>query len=239
MTESNDALRNAFAKVSAATVMTQLFKRGLRSAWMRGVSPLESPPVRFCGQAFTVRFVPSREHEDTMATYADPEYPARKAIEIAPEGSVLVMDGHGDAGAAMLGDILAARLKKRNLAGVVTDAGVRDAQAVIEVGLPIQCSGPAAPASITRHKAVDLDVPVACGGIAVYPGDWVVADGDGVVVVPQNLAQEVADAAVEQETLETWILSKVQEGRSTAGLYPMNAATQAEYEAWRQSQGDH
>ncbi len=239
MSNTSEPLRESFTKVSAATVMTQLFKRGLRSAWMRGVVPLQSPPVRFCGPAFTVRFVPSREHEDTMATFADPEYPARKAIETAPEGSILVMDGHGDAGAAMLGDILAARLKKRGVAGVVTDAGVRDAQAVIDVGLPIQCAGPSAPASITRHKAIDLEVPIACGKIAVYPGDWIVADGDGVVVVPANIAEDVADAALEQEALENWILSKVEEGRSTAGLYPMSAATQAEYDAWRQSQKDH
>lgn len=237
MPNNNDKIRSRLLRTTTATVMTQLFKRGLRSVWMKGVGPLESPPARFAGPAFTVRFVPAREHEDDMSVYTDPDYPARKAIELVPEGGVLVLDGNRNADGAMLGDILAARLKQRGVAGAVTDAGTRDVEAVLKVGFPIQCAGRAAPASITYHKAVDLEVPIACGGVAVYPGDWVMADGDGVVIIPADLADEVSRDSVEQEETEEWILSEVKTGRSTSGLYPMDDETRGEYEAWRKSSG--
>lgn len=224
-------------RVSTATLSTQMFKRGFRNVFMQGVRGLGSYEHNMVGPATTVRNIPSREDIDVSASLANPEHPQRKAVETCKPGHVLVMDCRGDARAASGGDILMTRLLRRGAAGVVTDGGIRDAGPISKMALPVFCAGPSAPLNIVRHHAVEIDAPIACGGVAVYPGDILVGDSDGVVVLPAHLADEVARDAAAQEDLEAFLLMKIDAGAGLPGTYPPNAATLAEYEAWKAAKG--
>ena len=220
--------------VSTATLTTQLFKRGLRNAFMEGVRPLGRYDGNLVGPAFTLRNIPSREDIDTVTALGDPGHPQRKAIEITPRGHVLVIDCRGDARAACAGEILVTRLMQRGVAGLVGDGGIRDAGPIGEMArFPVFCAGPSAPLNLARHHAVEYDVPIGCGGVAVYPGDVIVGDRDGVAVLPRGIADEVARDAAEQEDLEAFLLERVAGGAALPGTYPPNEATRAAYEAWR------
>lgn len=227
-----DETRAALGAVSTATITLQLLKRGIRNTYMRGVKPLADMPERLVGEAATLRFIPMREDISTPASLADRNNPQRVAIDNIAPGAVLVIDARGVDDCASLGDILAERIKQRGGAGVVTDGGVRDAAAVAAVGLPVFAAGPAAPASLAAHTPVDRDLPVGCGGVAVIPGDIIVGDGDGVVVIPRALADEVARDAVDQEGIEAFIKREVENGRPVIGLYPPDDDIRAEYAAW-------
>lgn len=228
--------RAKFAEVSTATLTTQLFKRGLRNLFIQNVGLLNPAAPRLVGEAFTLRFIPAREDLDHVGVLADPEHPQRKAIEAVPPGQVLVMDCRGDARAASGGGILITRLMMRGAAGVVTDAGIRDSAEIAALDFPVYCAGPSAPLNLAHHHAVDTNRPIACGGVPVYPGDVVVGDQDGVVVVPRHLAQEVADDALEQERLEVFVMAEIQAGKSIVGIYPPNQAMLERYQAWRAEQ---
>jgi regulator of RNase E activity RraA len=210
----------------------QLMKRGLRHCTLKGVRALGCTGERLVGCAYTLRFVPFREDRDPLSRLGDSDNPARRAIEDTPAGQVLVMDARGIGECGTLGDILAMRLKVRGVAGVVTDGGVRDADAVREVGLPIFCAGPAAPATPAAHIPADSQVPIACGGVAVFPGDVLVGDGDGVVVIPADIAHEITAGALEQEDIETFIFQLVRAGRPVIGTYPPTPAIREEYARW-------
>lgn len=221
------------AQVGTATISMQLLKRGLRNVFIAGAAPLNPAHCRFVAEAYTLRFIPMREDLSRPEILADPDYPPRKAIEDMAPGRALVIDGRGDERAGVIGGILAERLRQRGAAAVVADAPVRDAAELRALALPIFCRGAAAPASIAAHFGADLQRPIACGGVAVLPGDVLAGDADGVVVIPRALAAEVAAGAVEQEALEAFLQQKVREGRPTIGTYPPNEATLREYEAWR------
>lgn len=225
---------DALSHVTTATLTTVLLKKGLRRVWMRGSRPLMPRPARVVGRAFTLRFVPVREDLATPASWGNP-ISTRAAIEAMPEGCVAVVDAMGLTDAGIFGDILCARMKKRSVAGLVTDGVVRDLAGVLGTGLPIWCQGTAAPASVAGLTFVGWQEPVACGGVAVFPNDVVVADDDGAVLIPANLLEEVTHAAVEQEMLEGWIMQEVDCGLPLPGLYPPNEATQARYQAWRRN----
>lgn len=218
--------------VSTATLSMQMLKRGVPSVAMTGVRALDPGVGRLVGPAYTLRFIPRREDVTSPAVLADPSFPQRRAIEETPAGHVLVADCRRETDAGIVGDIMAERLKLRGVAGVVTDGAVRDADAVRRVGLPVFAGAAAAPPNIFRHHAADVGRPIACGGVAVFPGDIVVADGDGVVVLPAAMAEEVAAAAVEQERLETFLQKLIAAGRPLPGTYPPNEETLAEYERW-------
>ena len=225
--------RDVLRRVTTATLQMQLMKRGIRRCVMHGVRALDAQGAgRVVGPAYTLRFVPLREDRDPLARLGASDNPARRAIEDCPEGHVLVMDARGVAHCGTMGDILAMRLEVRGVAGVVTDGGVRDADAVREVGLPVFCAGPAAPATPTEHIPADRQVPVACGGVAVFPGDVLVGDGDGVIVIPEALVEEVAAGAAEQEGIEDFILELVRAGRPVIGTYPPTDAVREEYARW-------
>ena len=224
-------------RVSTATLSTQMFKRGFRNVFMQGVRGLGTYEHNMVGPATTVRNIPSREDIDVMASLANPEHPQRRAVETCKPGHVLVMDCRGDKRAASGGDILMTRLLRRGAAGVVTDGGIRDAGPISKMTLPVFCAGPSAPLNIILHHAVEIDAPIACGGVAVYPGDILVGDADGVVVLPAHLADEVARDAAAQEALEEFLLMKIDAGAALPGTYPPNAATLAEYENWKIKKG--
>jgi len=233
----SDAALEQLRHVSTATLTTQLFKRGLRNVFLQGVAPLIKPAPgmpNLVGPAFTLRNIPAREDLDHVGVFQDPDHPQRKAVETAPAGSVLVQDCRGDTTVASVGSILALRLAKRGVAGMVSDGPVRDSGTIAALGLPIWCTGASAPLNLAKHHAVDLNVPIACGGVPVYPGDIVVADADGVVIVPHEMAEQVARDATEQEQLEVFITERIEAGRPLRGTYPPDEETMAAYRAWRE-----
>jgi len=222
--------------VTTATLTTVLLRKGLRNVWMRGARPLQAPPVRVVGRAFTLRFVPAREDLATPASWASP-ISTRAAIEAMPAGCIAVVDALGVTDAGIFGDILCGRMQKRGVAAVVSDGVVRDVQGVMATGLPVWCQGTAAPASVAGLTFVGWQEPVGCGGVAVFPNDVVVADADGAIVIPAALLAEVIAEAVEQERMEAWILAEVAAGVPLPGLYPPNEETKARYAAWVRRQG--
>jgi regulator of RNase E activity RraA len=221
-------------EASTATLTTQLFKRGLRNVYLQGVSRLTTPSGgNLVGPAFTLRNIPSREDLDQLSAFENPEHPQRKAIESAPAGSVLVIDCRGEKRVASGGQILTTRLQKRGAAGLVSDGPLRDSGAIAKMDFPVYCAGGSAPLNLIQHHAIEMNVPIGCGGVAVYPGDVIVGDDEGVVVIPQHLADEVAADAAEQEKLEAFILERIRNGAALPGTYPPNAETRAAYAEWR------
>jgi regulator of RNase E activity RraA len=225
----SDDLRAALGAVSTATITTILLKKGIRRAFMHGPKPFASP-ARLVGSAFTMRFVPAREDLATPESWASPRS-TRASIEDMPEGAIAVAEARGMTEAAIFGDILVARMKKRGVTALVTDGTLRDGVGVLGTGLPVWCAGWAAPASVAGHTFVGWQEPIGCGGVAVFPGDVIVADGDGAVVIPLALVAEVAKLGPEQERFETWAMSEVEKGVPLPGLYPPNEAARARYEA--------
>jgi regulator of RNase E activity RraA len=223
--------------VSTATLTTCLFKRGFRNVYLQDVHPLAPGLPRMVGEAFTLRMIPAREDLDVMAAYADPDHPQRKAIETCPAGRVLVIDSRGDARGASAGDILITRLKVRGVAGIVTDGGFRDSPTIAGLGFPAYHRRPSAPTGPIFHHAADLGLPIACGGVAVYPGDVMVGDGEGVVCIPAHLAAEVAEEAAEMTAYEDFVEERVRAGSRLPGLYPASEASRAEFAAWRRERG--
>ncbi|HLT78443.1 MAG TPA: ribonuclease activity regulator RraA [Ferrovibrio sp.] len=226
----DNATRSALERITTATLTTVLLKKGLRNVWLRGARPLTPQAKRIVGEAFTLRFVPAREDLATPESWASPKS-TRGAIEAMPEGCIAVVDAVGVKDAGIFGDILCARMRKRGVAALVTDGVVRDGAGVIATGLPVWCSGIAAPPSVAGLTFVNWQEPIGCGGVAVFPGDVIVLDGDGAVLIPQALVAEVTALATEQETLESWIMGEVDKGVPLPGLYPPNAETKARYEA--------
>ena len=223
-------------RISTPTLTTQLFKAGFRNTFLAGVRPL-CPDRRMAGEAVTVRFAPAREDRAGYEVLADPNYPQRHAIENIQAGQVLVMDCRGVATAANAGDILVSRLQVRGAAGLVLDGGIRDYPSVQMFGFPVYALGPAAPAHVVRHVAVDENVPIGCAEVLVMPGDIMVGDGEGVVCIPRAVADDVATHGLEQEELEAFILEKIRAGAPLPGTYPPNEETLAEYEAWKRRRG--
>jgi regulator of RNase E activity RraA len=218
--------------VSTATVTTILLKKGVRRTWMQGPKPLQAGYDRIVGPAFTLRFVPAREDLATPESWASPRS-TRGAIEDMPEGAVAVADAMGVTGAGIFGDILTARMVKRGVTALVTDGVMRDAAGVLGTGLPVWSAGVAAPASVIGLTFVGWQEPIGCGGVAVFPGDVVVADADGAVVIPAALVEQVAKEGPEQERFEAWVVREVEKGANLPGLYPPNEATRVRYEAER------
>ncbi len=229
----NPDTRHFLVRSSTASLATLLFKRGLRNQFVQGVARLNPADERMVGPVFTLRYIPAREDLNPVSVFEDPKHPQRRAVEEIPEGHVLVMDCRGDASAASAGAILATRLQVRGCAGIVTDGGLRDADDIGALDMPAFCSRPSAPTNLTKHQALDLNVPIGCGGVAVFPGDIAVGDGDGVIIVPAEIADDIAREAAGMDEYEGWVLEQVKKGASIIGLYPMNDETRARYEAER------
>lgn len=222
----------ALRGVTTATLTTVLLKKGLRNVWLRGAAPLRPGQERLVGRAFTLRFVPAREDLATPESWGSP-ISTRAAIEAMPEGCIAVVDSTGIRDAGIFGDILCARMVKRGVTALVTDGVVRDLEGVLGTGMPVWCSGAAAPPSVAGLTFVNWQEPIGCGGVAVYPGDMIVADQDGAVLIPAKLLEDVVAQAVEQERFEGWIMDQIDAGLPLPGLYPPNAENKARYEAFR------
>jgi regulator of RNase E activity RraA len=214
-------------QVSTATISTQLLQRGLRNVFLQGVKPVTHH--RMAGPAFTLRYIPAREDIDTLDVFKDYDHPQRKAIESVPEGHVLVMDCRGQTRAASAGGILLTRLQARRAGGLVTDGALRDTPDIQSLGIPVYAKAASPATNLVQHHAVDINVPIGCAEVPVYPGDIIVGDEEGVVCVPQHLATEVAEAAREQEKLERFIQYEIANGAPLKGTYPPDEATLARY----------
>ncbi|WP_079034832.1 dimethylmenaquinone methyltransferase [Streptomyces hirsutus] len=227
-----EQVRAQLAQAGSATVANMLLRRGLRNVIMNGVRPLAAGQQPLVGPAYTLRFIPAREDLDTLANYASSENLHRRAMEECPPGAVLVIDAFGCTTAASMGDMMAARLKQRGVSGVVTDGGYRDSAAVRETGLPCYQRDNAPRATPIALHPVALDEPVGCGGVAVYPGDVVLGDSDGVAVIPGELAAEVAAEAADAAAYEEFAALEIQRGRSLFGLFPATPESRQEYDTW-------
>ncbi|GAU83417.1 ribonuclease activity regulator RraA [Bosea sp. BIWAKO-01] len=225
--------REKLKRVSSATLTTALFKRGFRNAFIQDVRPLGTAAPRMVGEAYTLRYIPAREDLDHLGVFADFEHPQRKAVEACPPGHVMVIDSRKDARAASAGGILVSRLMQRGVAGVVTDGGFRDSPDIAQMPFPAFHSRPSAPTNLIRHHAADINVPIGCGDVPVFPGDIVVGDGEGVCVIPAHLANEIAEEAYEQTAYEDFVEERVRAGETIFGLYPANAETNAKFAVWR------
>lgn len=233
---SNDT-REKLKTVSVATICTALFKRGLRNQYIQGVGPV-GRSENMVGPAFTLRYIPAREDLNTIDVFQNPKHPQRDAVERCPEGAVMVIDCRKDAAAASAGSILVTRMMVRGCAGIVTDGGFRDSPEMAEMDFPIYHASPSAPTNLTRHQAIDIDVPIGCGDAPVFPGDIIVGDREGVVVIPVDIADEIASEAVEMTAYEDFVTEKVREGRTIIGLYPATREeVRAEFAAWRAANG--
>ena len=223
-------------KASTPSIATLLHKRGYRNQYVQGVTPLSPKSERMVGPAFTLRYIPAREDLDVVEAFRDPRHPQRLAVETVPPGHVLVMDCRRDASAASGGSILFTRLQVRGCAGVVTDAGVRDGDSIGALDMPCFSAGVSAPTNLTKHHAVDIGLPIGCGGAPVYPGDIMVGDSDGVIVIPAHLAEEIAAEAASMEAFEDFVLLEIQAGRPLIGTYPPDAAALARFEAYKRGE---
>jgi regulator of RNase E activity RraA len=234
----SDATRDKLKTVSTATITTALFKRGLRKQMIQDVHPLNPGLGNMVGEAFTLRYIPAREDLNPITVFADRSHPQRKAVEDCPPGAVMVIDSRKDPRAASAGSILLSRMMVRGCAGVVTDGGFRDAPEIARLAMPAYHNRPAAPTNLTLHQAVDIDVPIGCGDAPVWPGDVIVGDAEGVVVIPAGIADEIAAETVEMTAFEDFVTEQVLAGRSIVGLYPAtDPQTTVDFNAWRKKNG--
>ena len=230
--------RQQLMQVSVATLCTALFKRGLSHQFIQDVRPLNPTLPNMVGEAYTLRYMPAREDLNPIEVFKNRDHPQRKAVEECPPGAVLVIDSRKDARAASAGGILVSRLMKRGVTGIVTDGGFRDSPEIAKLSIPAYHQRPAAPTNLTVHQAIDINVPIGCGDAPVFPGDVIVGDGEGVVVIPAHLADDVAAEAIEMMAFEDFVQEQVMAGRSILGLYPpTDEQSRIDFAAWRQAKG--
>jgi len=228
-----------FQHVSVATIATALYKRGLRHQVIQGAGPVGWKGANMVGPAFTLRYMPAREDRNGIEVFRHPKHKQRVAIETCPEGHVLVMDSRKQADAASAGDILLTRLMKRGAAGVVTDGGFRDAMNIAQLDMPAYHTRPSSPTNLTNNEAIAINEPIGCGDAPVFPGDIIVGDADCVIVVPAEIADEIADECIEMTAYEDFALERVGMGDTIIGLYPCTKdENRTAFEAWLAAQDD-
>ena len=226
-----DGVLDKLRQVSTSTVATQLYKRGLRQPQLLGVRPLSQLSDGFVAEAFTMRFIPAREDVNAPDPYRSGNTLQWEAIEAVPPGQAIVVDSRGDTRAASGGDMLMTRAWKRGAAAFVTDGGLRDGHVLSQLPFPTYASAVTITTRAAWHHVADLQVPIGCAGVAVYPGDVLMGDRDGVIVVPRAVAIEIAEPSLEQERLEAFVNQKIHAGASLWGNYPPGEETIAEYKA--------
>lgn len=233
----SDSTRGKLKTVSTPTIATCLFKKGFKNQFIQKVRPLQLGKPTMVGEAYTLRYIPAREDRNPITVFRNAEHPQRVAVENCPPGHILVIDSRKDARAASAGDILVSRLMVRGVAGIVTDGGFRDSANIGKLDIPAYHNRPSAPTNLTLHEAIDINVPIGCGDVAVFPGDVLVGDDDGVMVIPAAIVNEVADECIEMTLFENFVLEQVLEGQPIIGLYPAtNEKTLIDFEVWKKEQ---
>jgi regulator of RNase E activity RraA len=239
MASLSKATRAKLEQVSTASIATCLYKRGFRNQYIQEVVPLKPGRPVMVGEAFTLRYIPAREDLNPVSVFSDPKHLQRVAVETCPQGAVLVIDSRKNARAASAGSILVTRLMKRGAAGIVTDGGFRDSAEIAALPFSSYHQRPSAPTNLTLHQALDINIPIGCGDVAVFPGDIIVGDEDGVMVIPSHIADEVADECLEMTLFENFVLEKVNKGQSIIGLYPLTDDKTIEtFNKWKNSIDD-
>jgi regulator of RNase E activity RraA len=235
MNNLSKEIKNKLKSISTATISTALFKRGLRNQYIQNVLPLRKLNESMVGAAFTLRYIPAREDLNPISIFKDPNHPQRVAVETCPEGAVLVIDSRNNPRAASAGSILVTRLMKRGVSGIVTDGGFRDSAEIAALPFPSFHQRPSAPTNLTLHQALDINVPIGCGDVAVFPGDIIVGDNDGIIVIPKNIINEVIEESSEMTLFEKFVLEEVHNGKTIIGLYPpTNPLTQQKFKNWKE-----
>ena len=230
--------RDKLMKVSTATISTALFKVGLKNQFIQDVRPVSPKPGNMVGQAYTLRYIPAREDLNSLSVFQDPTHPQRVGVEEIPPGYVMIIDSRKDPRAASAGSILVTRMMKRGVAGVVTDGGFRDAPEIGQMNIPTYHNRPSAPTNLTIHQAIELNGPIGCGDVAVFPGDVIVGDQEGVIVIPLHLVDDIAHEATEMTAFEDFVTEQVKAGAAVIGLYPATSEkAQADYAEWRKQTG--
>lgn len=222
-------------RIPVSALTTILAQRGLPRMFMQGVSKAARTTPNLVGQAYTLRYIPSRPDLDTIESFSAPDALQRLALEGCPEQFVLVIDARNDSSIACAGDAFVGRLKAKGCAGIVTDGGLRDVDAIVALDYPAFLRGPASPPTFVGHHPVDVNVPIACGGVPVYPGDVIVGDGDGVVVLPLEHAESIAEQARAIVEYDEFVDEQLALGRSLIGLYPATPGSREEYARWREA----
>ena len=234
----NPQTREKLKTISTATLCTALFKRGLKNQFIQDVRPLNPDGANMVGEAYTLRTIPAREDLNPITAFQDRAHPQRVAVEQCPAGAVLVIDSRKNPRAASAGAILVSRLMVRGVAGVVTDGGFRDSPEIAALSIPAYHNRPSAPTNLTLHQMLDINVPIGCGDVPVWPGDVMVGDREGVIVIPAGIADEVADEAVEMTVFEDFVMEEVLKGRGIIGLYPAtDEQTRVDFALWRKVKG--
>ncbi len=235
MSTPSETIKTKLKLVSTATVATCLFKKGLKNQFIQNVRPLKKMTTTLVGQAYTLRYIPAREDLNPIEVFRNPKHLQRVSVEECPEGHVLVIDSRKDSRAASAGSILVTRLMKRGVAGIVTDGGFRDSAEIAELDFPSFHARPSAPTNLTLHQAIAVNEPIGCGDVAVFPGDYIIGDDDGVMVIPSHLAEEVAEECLQMTLYEEFVMEKVNGGNAIIGLYPLtNEDIKIEFEQWKQ-----
>jgi regulator of RNase E activity RraA len=234
----NPQTREKLKTISTATLCTALFKRGLKNQFIQDVRPLNPDGANMVGEAYTLRTIPAREDLNPITAFQDCAHPQRVAVEQCPPGAVLVIDSRKNPRAASAGAILVSRLMVRGVAGVVTDGGFRDSPEIAALSIPAYHNRPSAPTNLTLHQMLDINVPIGCGDVPVWPGDVMVGDREGVIVIPAGIADEVADEAMEMTVFEDFVMEEVLKGRGIIGLYPAtDEQTRVDFALWRKVKG--
>ena len=229
----SNKLKRIFSNVSVATICTALFKNGLKNQFIQSVSPLNSKLPNMVGLAYTVRYIPAREDLNNIEVFRDPKHPQRLAIEECPKDYVLIFDSRKDPRAASAGAILVTRLMVRGCAGVVTDGGFRDSGEIKNLNIPAYHNRPSSPTNLTLHQAIDINIPIGCGDVAVWPNDLIVGDNEGVVVIPNEIIEAISDEVNSMTIYEDYVIDKVQKGATIRGLYPLtDERKKKEFENW-------
>ncbi|MBU2947430.1 ribonuclease activity regulator RraA [Zobellia uliginosa] len=237
MTAQDKITTEKLRKVSTATIATCLFKKGLKNQFIQDVKPLKAGKPTMVGQAYTLRYIPAREDLNPIEVFRDPKHLQRVAVEECPKGYILVIDSRKDARAASAGSILATRLMVRGVEGIVTDGGFRDSTEIADLNFASYHNRPTAPTNLTLHQAIAINEPIGCGDVAVFPGDFIVGDDDGVMVIPAHIAEEVADECLKMTLFEEYVINEVRNGTPIIGLYPLTDKMHSnKYQEWLKKQ---
>jgi regulator of RNase E activity RraA len=220
-------------RCSTSTLATQLYKHGLRQQFLVGVHAIGPVKEPFAGEAFTMRFIPAREDLETLEGLAEDDNLQWQAVEAIGPGQVMVIDSRNDISAASAGDMLITRAMHRGAKAFITDGAFRDGYVLETLDIPTYARAITATTRLTSFHVADLQVPIGCSDVAVYPGDVVVGDPDGVIVVPRHLAPVIADDALAQEEREAYLHTRVHQGESLLGVYPPNEQTLQDYQEWK------